>query len=73
MSNVICLEEQRIRRKIRKFEKKLYDVRALISHGDYDRVGEAMELEAVLATLENSLILLIEHEFEEFLPAPPEE
>jgi hypothetical protein len=62
MSNVICLEERRIRRAINETEEKLYRIRTLISHGDYDKVGEAMELEAVLITLENSLILLIDRD-----------
>ena len=62
MSNVICLEEQRIRRAIRQAEIKLYSLRTLISHGDYDKVGEAMELEAVIIALENSLMLLIDRD-----------
>tara|TARA_R110002020_G_scaffold226129_2_gene436525 strand:+ start:1038 stop:1265 length:228 start_codon:yes stop_codon:yes gene_type:complete len=65
MSNVICLEEQRIRRSIRKAEKKLYHIRTLISHGDYEKVGAAMELEAIIIALENSLILLIDCDVEE--------
>jgi hypothetical protein len=65
MSNVICLEEQRIRRSIRRAEIKLYDLRTLISHGDYDKVAEAMELEAIIIALETSLILLIDRDIGE--------
>jgi|TARA_B100001250_G_C19532498_1_gene671068 hypothetical protein len=62
MSNVICLEERRIRRAINEAEERLYQIRTLISHGDYDKVGEAMELEAIIITLENSLFLLIDRD-----------
>tara|TARA_R110000824_G_scaffold19321_2_gene75028 strand:- start:3037 stop:3264 length:228 start_codon:yes stop_codon:yes gene_type:complete len=65
MSNVICLEERRILRAIRNAEDKLCDIRTLISHGDYDKVGEAMELEAIIVSLENSLILLIDRDVED--------
>lgn len=65
MSNVICLEERRILRAICNAEDKLCDIRTLISHGDYDKVGEAMELEAIIVSLENSLILLIDRDVED--------
>jgi predicted esterase len=67
------MEEQRIRRAIRDIEKKLYETRTLISHGDYDRVADALELEALLATLENSLILLVERDLDNFAIDIPEE
>ena len=62
MSNVICLEERRLRRAINEAEERLCTIRTLISHGDYDKVGEAMELEAVIIALENSLILLFDRD-----------
>jgi len=64
MSNVICLEEQRLRRAIKDAERKLCDLRALISHGDYDKVEDALELETIIAALETNLILLIEQDIE---------
>lgn len=65
MPKVICLEEERIRRAIRDTEDQLYDLRTLISHGEYDKVGEAMELEGIIVTLENKLVSLIEKDLEE--------
>ena len=69
MPKVICIEEERIRRTIREAEKQLYDLRTLISHGEYERVGEAMELEGIIITLENKLVELIERDLEENFPA----
>ena len=68
MPKVICIEEERIRRTIREAEKQLYDLRTLISHGEYERVGEAMELEGIIITLENKLVELIERDLEENFP-----
>ena len=65
MPKVICIEEERIRRTIREAEKQLYDLRTLISHGEYERVGEAMELEGIIITLENKLVELIDRDLEE--------
>ena len=64
------MEEARIRRAIREIEIKLYNARTLISHGDYDKVGDAMELEATLCALENNLILLIERDYDMIAPPP---
>ena len=68
MPKVICIEEERIRRTIREAEKQLYELRTLISHGEYERVGEAMELEGIIITLENKLVDLIEKDLEEAYP-----
>ena len=68
MPKVICIEEERIRRAIRDAEKQLYELRTLISLGEYERVGEAMELEGIIITLENKLVELIEKDLEETYP-----
>jgi|2_EtaG_2_1085320.scaffolds.fasta_scaffold05823_9 predicted esterase len=70
MSNVICLEERRIRRAIHSAEDRLCHIRTLISHGDYDKIAEAMELEAAIVSLENNLILLIDRDVED-MGIPP--
>ena len=54
------MEEARIRRAILDIEAKLFNVRTLISRGDYEKIGEALELETFLVSLENNLINLIE-------------
>jgi len=69
MPKVICIEEERIRRAIREAENQLYELRTLISLGEYERVGEAMELEGIIITLENKLVDLIEKDLEEACPA----
>jgi len=69
-NNIICFEEQRMRRALKKKEKDLRMLRTLISHGEYDLVSEAMEIEASIIEIENALIILIERSFED---APIEE
>lgn len=59
---VICFEEERLRRALKDKEKDLSLLRTLISHGDYDLVAEAMELESSIIEIENALILLIEND-----------
>ena len=68
--NIICFEEERLRRALKQKEKDLRMLRTLISHGDYDLVSEAMELEANIIEIENALIMLIEAGLDE---APTEE
>ena len=65
---IISLEEARIRRNIKKAEEHLRTLRTLIASGEYDKVAEAMELEAHIYDLENSLIKLIESDIEFPLP-----
>jgi predicted esterase len=65
---IISLEEARLRRDIKKAEEHLSLIRVYISDGEYDKVPEAIELEALISDLENSLIKLIESELE--LPPP---
>jgi hypothetical protein len=68
MPKVICIDEERIRRAIREAEEDLYELRTLISYGEYERVGEAMEIEGMIITLENKLVELIEKDLEEAYP-----
>ena len=67
-ASIINLEEVRIRRAIKEAEKNLSALRILISNGEYDKVAEAMELEAIIVDLEDSLIKLIESD--SMLPLP---
>ena len=67
-ASIINLEEARIRRAIKEAEKNLSALRILISNGEYDKVAEAMELEAIIVDLEDSLIKLIESD--SMLPLP---
>ena len=69
--NIICFEEQRIRRALRRAEERLSYVRTLISKGNYELVTEAMGLEETIADMENALILLIEHDLDCFPEDPP--
>ena len=65
---IISLDEARIRRDIKKAEEHLRTLRTLIAGGEYDKVADAMELEAIIVDLENSLIKLIESDLDIPLP-----
>jgi|TARA_R110000824_G_scaffold3750_2_gene17851 hypothetical protein len=65
---IISLEEARIRRDIKKAEEHLSLLRSFIASGEYDKVPEAIDLEALIVDLENNLIKLIEGEMD--LPLP---
>lgn len=58
---VINLDEERLKRDIRKATEALSEARTLISYGKYELVDKAKELEDLINKLENKLIGMIDH------------
>mgnify|MGYP003627717790 CR=1 FL=1 len=57
---IINLDEERLKRDIRKAMEALVEARTLISYGKYELVDQAKELENLILKLETKLVNMID-------------
>ena len=60
MNNVISLKERMLKMDLARAEKKLKEVRILISTGKYELVESAQALENIIEEIEQELIKMVE-------------
>ena len=60
MNNVISLKERMLKMDLARAEKKLKEVRILISTGRYELVESAQALENIIEEIEQELIKMVE-------------